>query len=805
MASKKIGGKMNTSPVEVLAIDNILKDEIGVALVQIESPFPDELSKGNDPHTIKRSILYWKDYEKRSNNVIDIVSSIINKYENLNIISLPEYTIPKQCWIGLRKLSDDHKVIIIGGSDYDAMIYKNVCPIIVPGREIIYLIKSSKSYYESNIHINSEVISGDNYYTGSVKLAWSYENSKYEVQIFICSDYLMAPEYVDKDITGIIICPMCSSDVDRFYGLAQYLIALNKPKYVLLNNACSDDVSPLKIIGESGICCSLPEKISEYPRLNNREGIIYAKLNLHSARVEKPKSHTRLMPISDIDYTLINYENEKPSLVSCDYEFNKRAIINPNLFSTFDKRFRIFYLRCKNYAEAMDEINKSNTYAVAVLGDVDVIVKNINDDSSKLRKYDLYNASQYLMTEDWPYFSVDRFIKYDGEDVKSGINAIVSPPGDDDLKKIVQLGKGQLVDEPYEYRENKWIIGDTTECEDSVKIRAIINIFLPDISPAKDVITRYEKEVLNHFYTDARITAIFAGTSKGLHANYVLEACCYVNDLFKIIELMHSNSSGKYIKIRTNTYLISKRVTNDLYSSLLIPTVPQKITNIIDNYILTDMEHDLCHKLRYLSLEEQSYITEFYSKMNKLHGTITEYMRKIEKIENKVKYNNVLEVIEGVKKGITDYLVNGRNINKFVAAFDSIFGLYDIYYQELINVIINRYFNGNYSELMNSIPDTYKPTSIKTDSSRLTFSERAKIAQGVYEIINIKEEPIFNCNNIVPEFYEMIKYRNILAHRKTKEIEEINVKSVIDVIIKMGGYLSPEFVELLKFPTIRNK
>lgn len=805
----------NNDPYEEKRKDHIINihmdlgSEIGVAGIQIATPFSAELDRGKDRHTGKqRDILFWRDTESRTKKILDIINSTLDRYDFLHVISLPEYSTPQDSWEALKTLSDNHNVIIIGGSDYDINTYRNICPIFIPSTKTLFLVKYTRSIFESGLFFGDIPDKMSGYITGTVYLRWEFETIPYEIQILICSDLLRFPYTVDPKITGLIVCPMCSPATRHFYGLSEYFISLSAPKYVLLNNCCQSsniysDISPSPS-GLTGICCSLPTSISKYPQLRNNEGVLYAKLNMHSARVEKPTPLTSTDSITLVESTNIFKDNQKYTLCSaCFPDSRERAAINPDLFRELGKKLRIYYLKCKSYSEATASLPKTQVYACGVLGNVDIIVRNINDESGKLKEYDFHDLAPYFTDEFWSYFSVDRFIKFDGHMVKSGSNAIAITPNDQDLEKIVKLAEGQLIDKSdYDrFLSNKWIVGSTLECEDLSKVKAIINISLPELLPTGDVLVRFDKNILSRFYTDKKISGIYEGVLKGGQANFVLEVCCNVNDLFHIVTELHDIATSNDIRINTGTYLLSNTYASNLYSSLLIPTVPYKVGNIISMHIYKDMGHEFCSRLRMLPLDQQEDIVTFYKIINNQHGRISDLKASAYQSNMNIKYTDIIEAVEQVRKDYTQIKVNGKSISKASQAFTGIFLLFDAYIQELLNILIDEYYEGSYEKLLFSIEGKYKPRSPKPDISRLTVSERSNLIKGIAMLYNDHKYRSLGSKFLnTKEFELMVQYRNAFSHNKHDEIAAISMESLKDLTITMIECIDSDFVTILKTP-----
>jgi predicted amidohydrolase len=769
----------------------LLEDNIGIAVIQIESPFYHELSKGK--YSLNKNILIWTVTDKRVKKIKDVVLSVVKSYSDLNIIVLPEYSVPDECCDFLREIAEKHRVIIIGGSHYSIEKFKNLCPVFIPGQETIYIVKDRISPYESEIYFDKSAILDDNYLNKTLELTWSFKNTDYVIQVFICSDYFDAALMVNTENAGVVISPLCTPHIDSFYGLSEYLIRLRVPKYVVFSNTTISPLSEISMAGTSGIVCSTEKGETTQYKLGSAEEVLYAKLNLSSARIHKPTTIGSLLPIARRSINSIACIKGQYCLSeSCLPELKQRPIINPDLFRALGKKFRIYYLTCDYYGDIVDDMSTSPSYSASVLGTVDIIVRGVNDSANKAWLYDFHKVAYRFKEKDWNYFSVNRFFKYDSVDVSSGLTAVDTLPSHDDLIKLVKLVSGiqdaKESKDVIRFMDSNWLIGDVEDCEKRRNIRAIVNIFLPDIAPTNDIAARFENEIISRYLDNRTVTGIYGGASRGLHANYVFELCCDIMELFGIVESLHANCKNENIKITTKTNLISRKFSTDLYSSLLLPSVPYEISSTIDNFIMKDLGIDMCIRLRKKSGALQANIASFYIKMNRFHGIIKKYYEAESSNLRKNKYSAVLEIIDDAKKLFCSYLINPHNIIKAASGYQNLFLLYDTCLQQILLNIRDNYFEGNDSTLLETdkLPPELKPSSPKKEITRLSFRERANLVKGFLKLDQFRElipftEDFFRSDQL----QLMIDYRNKLIHFKPDELNEIDSPIWQEIIIWM--------------------
>jgi len=738
----------------------------------------------------------------------DIVLDVVKSYPEINLIVLPEYSVPDECFDFLKNISDEKNIIIVGGSHYSTEKFKNLSPLFIPNNEIIFVEKDKISPFESELHFSAKEEIDACYHKKFIELQWGFNGSKYSIQVFICSDFLDSVPHINLANPGVIISPLCTPHINSFYGLSEYLIRLPVPKFVCFANTVTSPLSEFAMAGKSGIACSSNKGVSSYYQLSNVEEVLYSRLNLSNARLQKPTAIGSRLPVSKKAISSIACVRGNYCLTaSCLPELQQRSVINPDLFRATGKKFRIFYLTCDHYSEIFDELNKCPSYSASALGNVDIIIRNINDGASKAWLYDFHQAAHRFKEKDWNYFSVNRFLKYEGVVVASGVNAIDTPPSPSDLTTIVKLVSGveDILDNQDldRFIENNWIIGDVEDCEKRKNIRVIVNIFLPEIAPTNDISERFEHEVIDKYLNNNSISGIYEGTSRGLQTNYVFELCCDVIELFGIVESLHANCKKKNIKITTKTNLISQRFSTDLYSNLLLTSVPYEISSTIDNYILKDLGIDLCQKLREKPLEFQTDFAKFYIKMNRFHGIVKKYYNAEQRIDRRNKYTAILDIIEDTKKLFSSYLIQPNNLLKASSGFQNLFIIFDTCLQQILINIREIHFNGNDLSLIThkNIPDRFKLKSTKKELKRLTFRERVDLLRGFLANGEFKESIPFNEDNFLghESLQKMINYRNTLTHFKQEEVNKIDKDDWKEIIIWMLKVITNNENKLLQF------
>lgn len=294
---------------------------------------------------------------------------------------------------------------------------------------------------------------------------------------------------------------------------------------------------------------------------------------------------------------------------------------------------------------------------------------------------------------------------------------------------------------------------------------------------------------------------IYEGTSRGLQTSSVIETCCNIRELFRIVESMHVQSAMKGIFIKTDTYVISNKLSTNLYSSLVFPSVPHATLSIINTYLYKDMGVDVCRSIRLLDSEQQEKIVGFYIRANRQHGRIKQMLKAVEQADIKERYLFILEQIARTRSEVIKYLISGNNAMEVMSIYLSLFRLYDLCIQKTLRDLMGKHFKGDYNTLMGGVSDEHKPKSPKNDLSRLTFSERSNFIRGIM-LTKPETRLPFTENDIITksEYLKMIDYRNKLDHQKVEEIEKIGIWELIDVVMWMIQMINHDFVLSIKLP-----
>ena len=115
----------NKYNLKEIPIKKELGNKLAVAIVQLKSPFDEELYVTGDNVTVHKKFnvvqdITKKKWEERKKRIDDILKNLLKKCKDskpkrkINIIIFPEYSIPQSIIDSLKKFSIDKDIIIIG-------------------------------------------------------------------------------------------------------------------------------------------------------------------------------------------------------------------------------------------------------------------------------------------------------------------------------------------------------------------------------------------------------------------------------------------------------------------------------------------------------------------------------------------------------------------------------------------------------------------------------------------------------------------------------------------------------------------
>lgn len=336
-----------------------------------------------------------------------------------------EYTVPLNCLPMLKEFSDGNDVIIVAGTDQvrdpseEEKYRKNVCPVIIPNKEIYFVEKENPSDMEKNI-----VEKGDSE-KSTLKLHWTYNQKNMSLQIFICLDYLENIDEIDKDRPGGIIVPMCSTKTTSFEGYVDYNIRRGGGKFIILANAITlNKREKLIMKGRSAIYGAIEDRddINAIISLNNGvEGVLIAELNFSNPFITKPSGILEPPVTFTRKYKIAFNEIRecyelKP--VEPSTKIEKAGIINPYMFyNIHNQRLNFIFLRTREYMRVKEEFRDAgelhNFDSFGISGLHDVAIMHFGFEIEDFRKK-IASEKIIVNMDRWPYLTVSEIYKFYG-------------------------------------------------------------------------------------------------------------------------------------------------------------------------------------------------------------------------------------------------------------------------------------------------------------------------------------------------------------------------------------------------------
>jgi hypothetical protein len=292
--------------------DNFLCRKIKIAIIQLNSPFIENLQIQNDMYRWIDSELYFSKIKKILLNL---------KEKNPDIVVFPEYTIPNNKLNEVMELSKDFKVVIAGSDicrdqNQMALYQKNICPVII--KDKVFLVE--KLWLATN---ENRVREGDEG-ASPLKLSFKIKNKIGQsidatIKIYICLDYIAHHDTKDMS-NGLNIVIMCTNNIEDFIKYAE--VDVRKQKFTIFCNTFSFDS---QYIGKSSIYGPNQEKVSLIDRIiTPREGFILAELNISAPYVHELKSAPFEQPVGfhEVYYFDENYMPRKQTHTVYNYIHN---------------------------------------------------------------------------------------------------------------------------------------------------------------------------------------------------------------------------------------------------------------------------------------------------------------------------------------------------------------------------------------------------------------------------------------------------------------------------------------------------
>ena len=566
--------------VKVDLKEGLLDRKVNIALVQLESPFYDELSGFIDEKN-KRRLFQWHEIESRKKKIISVLENIkvITDPKTFpDIIVFPEYSIPFQILPEIEEFSKDYKIIIAGSDQIrdpqNKRHRKNVCPVIIQNMDTFFIEKNSLSEEEIGI-IEEGAIE-----ESTLEFHWRTTNQEELcLQIFICRDFLDNNCMLDKNRKGCIVVPMCSKSMKEFVG-HQYT-DVRYGKFVLFCNATTLNHKEPIMVGSSAVYGAGKERDEKDAIISldeSLEGVIFVKLDIEHPGLTKPTTIPSTKPVEfskaykiTEDYGLKPFIIEKPA--------KKVSIINPDFFDKNLKLLRFFFLKAIGYGEFKRNIKRLSSPkfdAFGVLGDYDTVSMSFlsAEDELKRKQY----LKPYTERGGFSLIKVEETYKFFGHKPSTVPEEVLSAlPGDFLVsEQLLSLSKDWDTPDVSENERDKFlrdklILGDfeLLDLRAENLLRAFICLGLPEHGPKQGRL--FERKIIKEYLCSLDgVKSLYKTTSPttGFKCDFLLDIIDTSYSIFDTIIEIHSKSNDLDMNVLTNTYVVVEQLSRGIFKNL---------------------------------------------------------------------------------------------------------------------------------------------------------------------------------------------------------------------------------------------
>ena len=562
----------------------IIRNEVRIAVVQLKSPFAGSPSEivSTSHHGGHRFAWMGNAEKNRTEKIKQVCESILEHRPKTNMLVLPEYCVPESAIGYLRDVSNrgGGKIIIAGSYQNTetghALYRKNICPILVPGMDIIYAVKANVSVEER------EVIVGGDPNSSVVELHWESNGKSYSIQVCICLDYAYyynTPR-LEKEKKGIIVVPMCTHSEE---GFNQFLYE-RSGTFVAFCNAVEDGDAKNKKIGGSRICGLARGRDQRGAFLcadSTSEMVLLATLDLsHPADYYYSFLEQGGGVNTATERETLSIEQKKDGLwtvVPKSAPYRQRlTVINPKVYSRKGKELVFFFIKSDKYVEARNKIGSgevgSGANIYGVLGKHDIILQAVIGPDQPEHCQDALEKNGPSVRSA-KYVEVKKVLKfYFREDIPEIHGKLVDGIMTDkalseDLLGLIRDWEGA----EHKIRERFVDMGVAWQVEDpqdvakaSNGMRAFLAITLSDDGR---VVEDFERDIVRPFLVkDQRVCSLYkvkGDADLGYH--YVLDLLAAPQSVCDLIISIHELATNKTIPLKSSTYLIAERLSYDLF------------------------------------------------------------------------------------------------------------------------------------------------------------------------------------------------------------------------------------------------
>ena len=755
-------------------------ERVVVALVQLEGPFPN----GKHFSVIgSRQTFAWRelaDMDARVAKAVELIHSLYKLHPEINVFIFPEYTIPVEHALQyLRPVSQQTGAIIVLGADATMQrtgeIYVQSY-VILPDREPVAVTKTNLSKWEHGyVDVPPAVI--------NPIFTWKVGESRYSLTIFLSADLLLAAtalKGLPRVYPGLIVAPMCSSDMDIFLMHADYLLPSGQGMAVLLancvgegacgrsavhavtaNNTALQPTVELPAIGEAAAVCEIRCNYLALPR-KTPSGSYEALGKRHVYNVYTIRAADGTVSVSLVD----NAARER-----------QRAVLNPALFDISGKKMRMAFLSVDEFTKVAESVRNANFEVLAILGQHDIAVTHLHQN-----RYDLIvDIKQRIPTlsigrlgsdtgslahddsETFPHFEVEVFHKVMGvpiSDEERGVFKRAEPqfPTTEELVRIMALGNdwhapGVTDGDRDSFLKHRWIIS-TTEMQ-AGQIDAIMTIHLNHAGAGiTGLLTAFTDRVLPVLASKRQVTSIYRGTGHSIGMHFVLRLTSSRDQLFDLIEEIHRLATREKILIATTTYLVMKKLSAlDVAAACLSESLPPKEAYYWDSVVIPLLSAEELERTKQIPVMRRSVFI----------STLTQLQRSIQEIANKPWANRREELLKRAAVGLL---------------FDDVLAVRDLHnlLQDQVEKILTEMTLMHISE--GELDEWRQLLTIPAGKSlkNLTYTERIKILMHICTLGRLGAPWTQELSGLMTNTTQV---RNAFSHGRTHELDEPKVVAAV--------------------------
>lgn len=638
---------------EVLLGDKILqKKDIGIAVVQMMSPFYNELKviRGD-----AYPILGWdeKAFEKRRNRIGRILSNISRLDRSVDFLIFPEYAVHQSMLDMFYEYSDKYECICLVNY-YEVNKRANITKIIFPNKYLngerefdqykllpsdgdVDLLRKTDALFDRASVENC-------FYRFFWDKKVGKESIRHYFQVFNCIDYLQfSNDYVDMENPGLIFIPACTNGVSEFYAIGDLLLRkslVGVAKKSLISVFCNNShMIGADDVGKGGSCIiASKSKQASVLMDSSKECVLIADTNCLTQKVQptligaaNTSINSVVMLEVDENADLIEYEPSGKSL----------PVINPNIFNELRLNRYYFLYRSASYVKLKKLLKDLTVGSAGIFGFHDILIK-ARDESYQ---YVLLRISQTMKknksgfdVEGPEVFRVIEQLKFRGLikseiELGKGVNYFYLRNEIDQIKKLF-FGCNIELSKYSEYIGKRVFLkdiypDDLTEVDEKngySEFHVYLILRNNRYDSSADIRSVFEDKVLKYLYENQKVKTIEAieaektkVRSQISEASYILHIVGSVKDAKDVVvRLSEIYDAIDGYTCQTRVVPIAEIISDDKFECLFetITNTNPHDAEVIWRIISNNMVNQKPFLIKRLSSEQMHEIAELYHLCN---------------------------------------------------------------------------------------------------------------------------------------------------------------------------------------------